>query len=928
MLLGRERECAGLDALISRIRGGASAVLVVEGEAGIGKTSLLEYAAAQAKGFRVLRARGAESEQDLPFAGLADLLAPIITCLDALPEAQRVALASALVLGPVAPADLFAICAATLSLLTVAAASQPVLALVDDAQWLDAASARAVEFTARRLGEEPIGLVVAARRPAPVVPQLSPHGFYAAGADTMEIAGLNDASAMQLLATSGHGIAAAVAERLVKGVGGNPLALLELPAALTDAQLTGYAVLPEPLPVGAALRHAFARRLEAMKPETHGLLLLVAAAPLDLATLQRAGGLLGLDLASLPAAEDADLVRVRDGQVEFTHPLLRSACYYAAAPARRRSAHRALADVTDPNRDPIRRAWHLAAAAAGPDEAVAASLDVAALAARGRNAFSAASHAHRRAAELSADPDRQASRWMAAGHAAHLGGDPGAAMRLLRRVLDLTTDARTRADAHVMLAHAASYTSPPMDFYYELAAAADEVLTVDPARAAVMLALATNLCIMGGRFELAAEAADRATGLAADRGGIAWLLSHVMQARVTILRGDRPVGRRILSAVLGHPDAVGHDPVIDLVRMLCGQSLAWCEDLGLAGDVLRSSVDAARTLGRVADMPYGLATLADVRFRADEWSQAYACATEAVELGTDWTTRTDQGYTLACLGRIEAAMGMASARVHLAQAAALARPRGVASVSAHAAAAAGLLELGSGNYELAAAELAVAAALTSEHGVRDPCVVQWRPDYIESLTRLGRLADAREQLAVLEAEAAATGSRWAVATAARCLGLLQEAPKQAVAHLEQAVAIAETSASKFEQARARLCLGQALRRGRQRGAAADQFGQALTVFEWLGAQPWAERTAKELATVGVSAARRREPMPVRLTPQELRVALLVAEGLSNQEIAVKLFVSHKTIEVHLGHIYDKLGVHSRTGLARLVHTGGIPQEQP
>jgi ATP/maltotriose-dependent transcriptional regulator MalT len=337
-------------------------------------------------------------------------------------------------------------------------------------------------------------------------------------------------------------------------------------------------------------------------------------------------------------------------------------------------------------------------------------------------------------------------------------------------------------------------------------------------------------------------------------------------------------------------------------------------------------VDAARVHGRVASLPYGLATLSDLYFRTDDWSQAYATATEAVELGTDWTTRIDLAYALTCAGRIEAAMGMATAcRAHLARASELAEYMRVAPLIAYVTAASGLLELSTGNREQAAADLGQVAALVARDGVLDPNVLQWRPDFVESLIHLGQTADARRQLTILETEAASTGSRWATAAAARCRGLMQDTPQQAVEHLKQAVAIAETTASKFEQARARLCLGQALRRARQRGQARRQLLQAKATFELLGARPWAERAAAELAIVGISNLGQREPIHAKLTPQELRVALQVADGLSNREVAARLFVSYKTVEVHLGHIYDKLGVRSRAALTRLVHTGAIEQ---
>jgi DNA-binding CsgD family transcriptional regulator len=918
MLVGRERECAQLEALIGRVRDGASGAIAIEGEAGIGKTSLLEHAASHAWGVQVLRAQGTESEQNLPFAGLADLIGPILGHLGALPGPQQAALSGALVVGPVVPADRFAICAATLGLLGAAAAERPVLAIVDDAHWLDAASAQAVEFSARRLGEEAaVGLIVAVRQGASSTLDVS-------RMDSIAVTGLDTAAARELLGQTGRPIAPSVADQLADGVGGNPLALLELAATLSKAELYGEASLPEPLPVAATLRRAFAQRLNAVQPGTRRLLLLAAAdTTADLATLQRASGLLGLDLTDLQTAEEAGLVRVNAGRIEFTHPLLRSATYHTASAADRRAAHRALAAGTDPERDPIRRAWHLAATTLGPDESVAESLDLAAQAAQVRNAFLSASRAHQRAAELTADPGRQVSRWLAAGQTAHLGGDSASAARLLSRAADMATDPRVRADAQAMRAHATMWTAPPLRYYRERVAEAEMVQPFDQQRAATLLALATGPCCMAGRLGLALETATRAASLCHRTDGIPWLISHAWLAAATILTGNRVAGRLLISDILTHPDLAGPNPAMHLLRMLCGQAVMWCEDYQPATALLRSSVDSGRALGRVADLPYALAAVSELGFRTGEWGQAYADAAEAAELGADFSTESDLCYALVCAGRIEAAMGAAQpCRAHIDRALSLSGPAGEESITTYAAAALGLLELGLANYAHATAQLARAASLVARHELGDPNVIQWRPDFIESLARTGRLAEAREQLAVFEAEAAAADSQWAQVAAVRSRGLVQDSPDRAIVELEQATTLAETSPSPFEQARARLCFGEALRRARRRSDARHQLEQAHTTFELLGAKPWAGRAAAELEATGITAAPRHTPIHAHLTPQELRVASQVAEGLTNQEIAARLFLSPKTIEVHLGHIYDKLGMHSRTSLARLITSRG------
>jgi DNA-binding CsgD family transcriptional regulator len=916
MLVGRERECACLDALIGKVRAGASVALVVGGEPGIGKTSLLEYAVSQADGLQVLRARGAESEQNMPFAGLAGLLGPVVGYLDTLPTRQREALAGALAVGPAVPADRFVICAAAFGLLAAAAVERPVLAVADDAHWLDAASAQALEFTARRLDTEGIGLIIAVRDGAA-------SSFDPARMDSVTVTGLDRAAARELLVRIGRPIAPQVAGQLADGVGGNPLALLELSGTLTEAQLNGSASLPEPLPVAAALRRAFTQRLDTVGTDARWLLLLAAAdTTADLAVLQRAGGLLSVDLSGLQDAEEAGLVRVDAGRVEFTHPLLRSAAYHTARPADRRAAHRALAETTDPDQEAIRRAWHLAAATVGPDEHVAESLDLAAGVARARNAYAAASRAYRRAAEMTVDLTRQVSRTMAAGQAAHLGGDLDTAALLLARAADMAADPCVRADAQVMRAHATMWTDPPLRHYRELAAEAEAVLPFDQQRAATLLALATGPCFMAGRLGLALETATRAASLCGGAAGIPGLISQAWLAHAIILTGNRETGRRLITGILAHPDLTRPDPVIYHLRMLCGQALIWCEDYEPAAGLLRSSVDSGRAQGRLADLPYGLAVSSELYFRTGAWGPAYADASEAIELGTNFGTKSDLCYALVCAARIEAVMGAAQAcHAHTRQALSLAGPAGIESIRMYATAALGLLELGMGNYQHATAELSRAVLLVARDELADPNVIQWRPDFIESLIRVGRPADAREQLAILDTEVAATCSQWAKAAAARCRGLLQDTPQRAIAELEQAVTMAETSPNAFEQARVRLYLGEALRRARRRSEARRQLERAQPVFEMLGARPWAGRAAAELEATGFTAAPRRTPVHTRLTPQELRVATQVAEGLTNQEVAARLFLSPKTIEVHLGHIYDKLGVHSRTSLARLITSG-------
>jgi DNA-binding CsgD family transcriptional regulator len=922
VLLGRERECALLDGLIGRVESGASAVLVVTGAAGIGKTSLLEYAASRAAGFRILRARGAESEQDLPFAGLADLLTPVLGLMDRLPDRQREALAGALAVGPAVPADRFAVCAAALGLLAATATTQPVLALVDDAHWLDAGSAQAVEFAGRRLRADSVGLVV-------VVRDGGGGWFDSSRFDSLPVAGLSRAAARALLDRSGRPVTPAVADQLAAGAGGNPLALVEIPVTLSDAQLNGLEPLPEPLPLTPGLQRAFARRLHDVGDSVRRLLVLASAdTAADLPDLQRAAALQSLDLSGLLKAEEAGLVRVGGSRVEFAHPLLRSAAYHSAGPAERRAAHQALADACDPGRYPIRRSWHLAAAAVGPDESVAETLDLAAGAAQIRNAYAVAARASQRAAELTADPARRAARLMAAGQAAHLGGDRASAAELLTLAADLGTDPRVRADAQIMRGYAAYWTTPPAAHYPQLVAAAEAVLPVDSQRAASLLSIAAGVCVMSGRLREALGIATRAADLTPHSDQAGWLESHAWLGYTSILTGSRATGLPLITSILSHPAMAADHPGIFVMRSVCSQCLMWGEDYQRAAEVLRTNIDKARALGRVADLLYALAVLSDLSFHTGDWEVASASAAEGAELSADYATAGDTGFGLACAARVDAATGAAAqCRAHLNDALRI-MTTGADPILTYTTSALGLLELGLDNYERAAAELARTEREVTRNGLADPNVVRWRPDYIESLARTGKLATAREQLSVLEAEGAATGSRWAEAVAARSRGLLEDTPRDAAAHLEHAVGRAEDGATgPFDLARALLYLGEALRRAGKRRDARRPLAQAHAAFDQLGAAPWAKRAAAELAATGMTAARRRPPVHVRLTPQELRVALQVAEGYSNQEVAARLFLSPKTIEVHLSHIYAKLGVRSRTALAKQISSGAVGELQ-
>ena len=428
MLPGRTDEASQIERLLEGARGGVSATLIVHGEAGIGKTTLLDQIASNAAGFTVLRAQPLQMESELPFAGLSDLLRPLLPLLDRIPQPQAAALAGALALGPPTPGDRFAAAAATISLLAAGAEEAPVLAIVDDAHWLDRPSREALLFAGRRLEREGVVLLLAARD--------SPW-LEGAGIDRLELRGLGLEAAATLADRTGRVISAAVRDRLVGETGGNPLALLEAIATLTDGQLRGMTPIVEPIAVGRSVERSFVQRLEPLPDGTRRALLIAAASYSGEADeVARALAATGLAMTALDAAEQVGLVATRTGRVEFRHPLVRSAAYHDAEPAARRAAHRALASAVNPDQlDQI--AWHLAAAAAGPDEDVARLLEESAAAAQGRRGYVAAANALASAAQLSPTESGRIRRTMAAADAYRLGGEAQKAADILAGILAL-----------------------------------------------------------------------------------------------------------------------------------------------------------------------------------------------------------------------------------------------------------------------------------------------------------------------------------------------------------------------------------------------------------------------------------------------------------------------------------------------------------
>ena len=917
-LVGREHELALLEGLLAEAVDGRSAAVVLRGEAGIGKTALLRYATARAQSldFLVLRARGLETESELAFAGLGDLLLPIADLLARIPPPQAAAVRGALALGPPTTASRFAVCAGTLSVLGEAAEERPVLAVLEDAQWLDHSSAEALGFAARRLDREGIVMLLAVR-------EGEPSAFDASGLEELSLAGLAPELGTQLLArAAGAPVPEEVARSLTAAVGGNPLALIELPATLSHGQLAGLEPLDSP-PTVPSVTAAFGRLVEAL-PDDSSTSLLVAAAcdSADLDLITRACRELGVEADALLAAEDAGLVTV-DSNVEFRHPLIRAAAYHAAPAGRRREAHRALAVVAD---DEPRRGWHLAAASQGDDEVAAAVLDAAAEDARARGGHAEAASALERAAGLTPPGPVRARRLLVAARDARNAGTTGKARRLLSEALPLDDEPRARAQVQHARGAVEMWGGAPRDAHRLLVAEAEIVEPHDADRAARMLTDAAWAALMAADISSGIETGARARAVAERSGGATALSADAVLGIALLLSGDAKRAIPLLSRYHAARAEIEPPNRLEAIPTPSAQVLTWLEQYDEAREVAVAAVERARTQSALGALPYALTELSELDFRTGYWPSATANAAEAIRIAEETGQETVLAYALACLARLEAVKGdEEGCRAHAARAIELGEHRIGAAVG-FGLSAVGLLELGLGRAKEAVQTLGLLSALAAERGLGEPNVVQWSSDFIEACIRADRKEDAERELLELESRVQETGRMWAAATAARCRGLLVEEPEVTDA-FEAALALHADVPAPFERGRTLLAYGERLRRSRRRTDARPQLREALAVFEKLGAEPWSARARWELTATGEAVGDRTASATDQLTPQELQVALVVAEGATNREAGAKLFLSPKTIEAHLGRIYRKLGVRSRTELARVMTTGAAPGEE-
>ena len=873
-----------LGRLLDLARAGQSGVLVVRGAPGIGKSALLEDAIESASGFRVARAVGVESEQELPFAALQQLCAPMLERVDRLPEPQRDALWVAFGRAAGDVPDRYLVGLAALSLLSEVALERPLLCVVDDAQWLDRVSAQVLGFVARRLLAEPVAMVVAAREP----------GEEFSGLPELLVEGLRLGDARELLQSVATGrLDERVQDRILAETGGNPLALLELPQALTFAELAGGFAVVDVQRLPGRIEESFLRRLEVLPAAAQRLLLVAAAEPVgDPVLMWRAAQRLGIGAQAAADAETAGLLTIGQ-RVIFRHPLVRSAVYRAASPPERRAAHQALAEATDTEVDPDRHAWHRAQATVQPDEAVAAELERSAGRAQARGGMV-----------------RRAERLLAAAQAKHLAGAFDAALGLLAAAdagpLDDVQRARlSLLRGQITFASSRGNDAPPL-----LLAAARQLelfdvrLARDTYLEALSAAIFAGRLALGGGLREVAEAAraaapppdpPRAPDLLLD--GLAMLITQGFAAGAPLLE-------QAVAAFRGAD--VSTEEQLRWLWLAChAAGLLWDHD---SWDVLSLRlIRVAHEAGALMALPIAYSTRVGVHLFAGDFTHVASLNAEAESVREVMRSRLAPYGALAL-----AAMRGREAEVAVLSEAATkdAERRGRGEGLSFVQWAIAVLCNGLGRYE---------QALAAAQQAREDSAAQWFVNWsiaelIEAATRVGMAERAVGALDQLSEMTRASGTDWALGIEARSRALLAE-DGDAEALYREAIDRLSRTRLRVDLGRAHLLYGEWLRRRRRSRDAREQLRSAYETFDSIGAEAFAQRARAELRATGGQARERAVEVADALTAQEALIARLAGHGASNPQIAAQLFISRATVAYHLRKVFVKLGVTSRDQLA-------------
>jgi DNA-binding CsgD family transcriptional regulator len=927
VVIGRSDERALLEGLLADARSGQSGTLVLSGDPGVGKSELLAHAIGLSDGFLVLRATGVESEVDLAFAGSHELLRPVLHLVDRLTGSQAEALRGALGLADHVNYDRFLVAVATLSLLSEAAEHDPVLCVIEDAHWLDVPSVETIAFAARRLHAEGV-VVLAATRGDPWP-----------GLDGRRLGGFAFDDVAALLREQAGAVADDVCDHLIEETGGNALALVELAASLNPEQLTGREPLPHPLRFSDRVEDAFLGRVRSLPPESRTLLLIAAADDTgDPTVVLRAASQLDIGTDALEAAERAGIAKVDSGRIDFRHPLVRAAVYQAATLTERIAAHQALARALDSDEHAERRAWHLAAAAIGPDETIARDLEHAAHRATRQGGHAVASAAYERAAELSAAASDRARTTVAAAQAAFQAGQLDRAADLSDRAELLVKDRAAQDEVAVLrgrieFARGSSLTAQSL-----LVNTARGMAERDPPGAAAVLVEAARAAWNANDLARHAEATDLLTSLRLPPGDPLVALVSTTLATRDLVAGRIPdavtrmrEGTRAWLSLAATDRVSGHDseslsgeagPARVSRDANFGQaSLAHAGFTRVTADdaadltLGASMVAQCRARGLAARLPYALAHLAMTEALAGRHSAAAVNATEGLRLASDigqpmavCSCESVLAWLAAVRGEQDRCRQLAGHAVELSE------THQLAAIAVVATWALGLLELSLGR-----SEQAIDRLLEPTHGpLTNPTTrLSIVPDVVEAATRARRADLVREPLAWYEQWARCTGQPWAEAAVHRCNALLGE--HDAEMHFEEALRLHEQAGPAhrpFDRARTQLLFGEWLRRARRRAEARPHLTAARETFERLGATPWSDRAANELRATGQTISRRRTAS-IRLTPQEAQVVRLVADGGTNQDVAAQLFISPRTVAYHLYNAFPKLGVASRADIAHL-----------
>jgi DNA-binding CsgD family transcriptional regulator len=898
-LRGRERECAVLDELADDIRHGVSRSLVLRGEAGIGKTALLQYLLESAPDSTVLRAVGVESEMELAYACLHQLCAPLLDRLESLPSPQRRALEIVFGLSSGTAPDRFLVGLGILSLLSQVADEGPLLCVVDDAQWLDQASALTLAFVARRLLTEPIGMVFAARGRDDEFRHVA----------ELEVNGVGDGDARELLsAVVGFTLDERVRERIVAETRGNPLALLELPRGLTATQLAGgfgllgAKVLPE------RIEQSYIRRVEVLSGETRRLLVLAAAEPVgDTLLLERAAERLGIGPEAMEIAEAHGLLAIGE-RVTFRHPLVRSAVYRSATAEDRRGVHLALAEATDRHVDPDRRAWHLAAAAVGPDDQVALELERSADRAQARGGLAAAAAFLQRAVALTQDPTRRAERALAAAQASFQAGAFDAALRLVATAEAGALDDFQRAQADLLRGYVAAVSRYGNDAAPLLLRAARrlESFDLDLARKAYLTAWGAAVAAghLGGAEPLLEIC--RAVRSLPPPPAAPHPLDFVLDGLALLTTDGHAAAAPVLQRAA---KAVAEMPVEDVLRWgwlaPAASAAMWDPDGSRA--TFERQVRLVRDAGALAELPLHLHALAQDKARTGEFADAAALIAESDTVATatgsqippfaELTLRSLQGRETEAFALIQITLSQSAAG-----------GQGLAVMAAYWATA--VLSNGLARYD---------EAVSAAREVTVTAIDPWQPvfalpELVEAAARTGDLELAGDALERLAETTRPARTELALGIEARSRALLSSGPTADKLYREGIGHLGRTQV-RPELARGHLLYGEWLRRERRRVEAREQLRTAHRMFIDIGMEAFAERTRGELLATGANVRKRIVETRDELTAQERHIAQLARDGLSNAEIGARLFLSKHTVAHHLRSVFGKLGIRSRRELA-------------